>query len=402
MDERLHNFAHRCRYIAGTLVERFFASGQMKNAASLTYTTLFAVVPLMTVTYTALSMFPQAHEFAGIVERFVFEKFVPASGAQVLAQLQAFSDQARRLTLWGAGFLFVTAFLLLVNVEAVFNEIWGVAAPRRGVARFALYWAVLTFGPPALGAALALSSIVLSLPLLNDLGGLSLRAGMLSVLPWLISGTGFAFIFYAVPNCPVRVAHAVLGGLLTMLGLQGALMLFAFVMRESNFAVIYGTFAAVPLFLTWMYLCWSLVLAGALFVKLLSEPMWPRDHASVPALTVALQLLRELAVRHEQGLGLAHARVLSIVEPARDSVALLQKLQAKALIVRSDLGEWLLGRDLQRVSLWELNELVGGATVRSDDWSGVPPATAARLADAAKAARSHLDIALEEIVRSEQ
>ena len=401
MADRIAEFIHRGRYVARELLRRFFADGQMKNAAALTYTTLFAVVPLMTVTYTALSMFPQAHEFSTTIEIFVFEKFVPASGAEVLAQLQAFSDQARRLTFWGVGFLFVTAYLLLLNIEQAFNEIWGVAGQRRGVARFVLYWAVLTFGPPALGAAFALSSVVLSLPILNHLGW-SLRSGVLSVLPWIISGTGFTFIFYAVPNCPVRLRHAVVGGLLTMLAFHAALALFAFVMRESSIAVIYGTFAAVPLFLSWVYLCWSLVLAGALLVKIMSEPVRPSHLVGVPALVAALQLLRELAVGHQRGSGLAHETVLSIIAPARNGAALLHQLQEKALIVRSDRGEWLLGRDLQRISLWELSELVSGEPGWSGHWHGIAPDIADRLVNAVSAARSHLDVSLEEIVRQKQ
>ena len=397
-DQRLQELLRHGRYIVRELVRRFFASGQMKNAAALTYTTLFAVVPLMTVAYTALSMFPQAQEFSGVVERFVFEKFVPSSGAQLLAQLQAFSDQARSLTFLGVAFLFVTAYLLLVNVEEVFNQIWGVAEQRRGVARFALYWSVLTFGPPALGAAIAVSSLVLSVPLLNHLGGLPLRAGVLSILPWVISGTAFTFVFYAVPNCPVRLVHALAGGLLTMIALHSALALFAFVMRESSFEVIYGTFAAVPLFLSWMYLCWSLVLLGALFVKLLSEPLPGREAVRVPALVAALTLLRELAARHEQGLGLDHAAVLRIVAAAGDGTALLKQLQAKALVVRSDRGEWLLGRNLQRVSLWDLNELVGGTPAWSADGMDMSRPTAVRLAAATEAARTQLEVSLAEIV----
>ena len=399
---QMHDVLHRCRYIVRELVRRFFAGGQMKNAAALTYTTLFAVVPLMTVTYTALSMFPQAHDFSGIVERFVFDNFVPRSSVQVLAQLQGFSDQARRLTYWGAGFLFVTAYLLLVNVEAAFNQIWGVAGQRRGVARFLLYWAVLTFGPPALGAVFAVSSVLLSLPVLNQFGGLPLRAGMLSLLPWVISGAGFTFIFYAVPNCPVRLRHAVLGGLLTMAGLQTALTLFAVVMRASSIEVIYGTFAAVPLFLSWVYLCWALVLAGALVVKILSEPVRPSHLVGVPTMVAALQLLRELAQGHARGTGLAHATVLAIIAPARNGVALLRQLQDKALIVRSDRGEWLLGRDLQRLTLWDLNEMVSGEPGWSGHWAGVPPEIATRLAAAVGAARAQLNVTLEDVVRQQE
>ena len=89
------------------------------------------------------------------------------------------------------------------------------------------------------------------------------RAASVSVKPRLSSAAAFFVLFWAMPNCRVVVRHALIGALVTMIAFQGAIGLFREVVSNSSMQVIYGTFAAVPLFLSWLYLCWTLVLGGA-------------------------------------------------------------------------------------------------------------------------------------------
>src|SRR5262245_50356610 len=155
------------RWFYANIVEQFGAHGLLNNAAALTYTTLFAVVPLMTLSYSILSMFPDFSAFGQQIQTFVFENFVPSSSAIVQQKLSDFAQQARELTFAGFVLLFLTAFMTLVNIETAFNEIWQVAEPRRGLQRFVVYWAVMTFGPPLVVGGLFVSSYLISLPLLE-------------------------------------------------------------------------------------------------------------------------------------------------------------------------------------------------------------------------------------------
>src|SRR4249920_4143878 len=142
----LANVVVEFRWFVRQIVAQFGAHGLLDSAASLTYTTLFAVVPLMTVSYTILSMFPDFSMMGQQIQAFVFQNFVPASSAVIQERLEDFSRQARELTIAGFAFLLVTAFMMLVTMEKAFNEIWQVAEPRRGMQRFFVYWAVLTCG----------------------------------------------------------------------------------------------------------------------------------------------------------------------------------------------------------------------------------------------------------------
>src|SRR5690606_8067577 len=143
MPPRLQRLVHFCRY----LLRRFGEDNCPKNAAALTYTTLFAVVPVMTVTYAMLAAIPAFNQVGGQIEAFIFDNFVPSTGAALRNYLSEYSEQARQLTGVSFALLMVTAFLMLVNIEKSFNAIWRIRQPRRGQSRFLLHWAVLCLGP---------------------------------------------------------------------------------------------------------------------------------------------------------------------------------------------------------------------------------------------------------------
>lgn len=133
------------------LAHRFVTDKAPNSAAALTYTTLFAVVPMMTVMFSMLSLIPAFHGMGESIQTFIFRNFVPSAGEAVETYLKSFTTQARHLTWVGVVFLAVTAFTMLVTIEKAFNEIWRVRQPRRGVGRFLLYWAILSLGPLLLG-----------------------------------------------------------------------------------------------------------------------------------------------------------------------------------------------------------------------------------------------------------
>ncbi|MEJ2132925.1 MAG: YihY family inner membrane protein, partial [Gammaproteobacteria bacterium] len=180
------------RYI-GT---QFLAHGGLNTAAALTYTTLFAVVPVMTLGYSTLSILPV---FAGVgeqIQSFIFSNFLPSAGEALQHTLASFSDQARKLTVAGLALLLVTVYFMLVSVETVFNKIWRVREPRTGVSRFLLYWAVLSLGPPLIAPGFLVSSYLFSLPMLTEADTYGFREWFLRMVPWITSAV-------AIRNCPV-------------------------------------------------------------------------------------------------------------------------------------------------------------------------------------------------------
>ena len=142
------------------LVSRFNYHDGKKTASALTYTTLFAIVPLMTVIYAMFAVIPSFDGVGDQLQTTVFSQFLPSTGATVLEYLNEFSDQARNLTSVGLIFLFVTSVMMMITIEGAFNAIWQVPKGRKGLSSFLMYWAVLTLGPLMLGSGFLLSSFL--------------------------------------------------------------------------------------------------------------------------------------------------------------------------------------------------------------------------------------------------
>ena len=123
------------------------------EAASLSYTSLLSMVPLLAVVFGVASAFPVFQQWSELLQTFVFNNFVPDSGDQIQEYLVGFLDSVSGLTLPGTMFLILTALLLMVRIERAFNLIWRVPTARSIRNRVVMYWAVLTLGPLALGAA---------------------------------------------------------------------------------------------------------------------------------------------------------------------------------------------------------------------------------------------------------
>jgi len=209
MDDIRTHFLPWLRY----LWRRFGDDECTRSAAALTYMSLFALVPLMTVMYAVLSAIPASQGVGEQVQDFLFTNLIPSAGAEVETYLAEFSRQARNLTGFGIGILVVTAVLMLRNIESTFNTIWRTHKNRRPVASFLLYWAVLSLGPMFMGMALVISTYLVSVKVFFDeFDSIGIGGMLLTSAPVFLSAAAFSLIYAAVPNTRVPFRHALIGG----------------------------------------------------------------------------------------------------------------------------------------------------------------------------------------------
>ena len=104
------------------LFTRFNADRCSENSAALTYMSLFALVPLLTVVYTMASAVPAFQGLEVKVQAFMFENLMPDTNSEIRGYLDEFSQQAKNLTGPGIVFLVVTAVFMLRNIEKAFNQ----------------------------------------------------------------------------------------------------------------------------------------------------------------------------------------------------------------------------------------------------------------------------------------
>jgi len=253
----------RVRYF----LTRYSVDRCSENAAALTYMSLFALVPLLTVLYTMASAMPAFQGAEAQMQDFLFRHLVPESSSEIEQYLDTFSEQARNLTGPGIAFVLITAVLMLRNIETSFNVIWRARENRSPVASFLLYWAMLTLTPVTIGLALGMSAYFNAFAdTVERFDFIGAQALLAQIAPLLLSTAGFTLIYVAVPNCRVPFRHALAGGVVAALALGIAREVFTALVVRSSISAIYGAFAAVPLFVFWIFLSWNIVLMGGILV----------------------------------------------------------------------------------------------------------------------------------------
>ena len=379
---------------------QFRDDGCTMAAAALTFTTMIAVVPFFAVVYRFLSLLP---EFAGVgdtITSFVFETFLPGSSEAVLDRVREFSAKANELTLVGVGVVFVTTLLMLRRMEESFNRIWHVANTRTGMARFLSYWGIVSFGVPMIGVAVTAASYDFGLDYLAELRGSSIMEGVRGAVPPLATALTFTLLYYAVPSCRVRFDHALVGGVVTTALLTVAKEVFAWAVPWFQNEVVYGAFAALPLFVMGLYLVWVLILVGAICVRTLSLIPWEEEPDGVPAAVKCARVLELLHGAHLEGAALTDADILRAVPMTRmERARIFDVLHEGRWLRATGNRAWALGRGLESMTLWELFlQLPGGIAAEN---LGGDSTVEARFRAFLEDGAIHLNVSLADIATGE-
>ncbi|MCD9086073.1 YihY family inner membrane protein [Stenotrophomonas sp. SY1] len=359
--ERLRDRARNISF-ARFLWCRFLDDRLFQAAGSLAYTTVFALVPLAIVVFGVLSAFPMFDRWSEALSNFVFSNFVPSAARAAEGYLRQFSASAGQLTAAGFIALVVSLLITLNSVEQTFNRIWRVASARPQLTRFLVYWTVLTLGALMAAASLAVSAKVLSLPLFGTTEGRWLADLGLRLAPVVIEFASVVLIYRVVPHHTVKWHHAIPGALLAVLMLElvkwgMGLYLGSF----QSYQKLYGTVAFVPILLLWIYLGWVSVLLGASLASSIAAFRYQPAALRLPQgseLYGLLRLLGRFRQARQQGQGLDEEQILALEPMLTDSLLqqLLEQMECIKLLRRDEQGQWLLARDLNRITLHELYE----------------------------------------------
>lgn len=329
-------------------------------AASLTFTTLLALVPFFTITVIVVNAFPMFADMATRFNQFLTHIIVPAAGADSVSDyLYAFRDKASGLTAVGISFMIITSLMLIQTIEQAFNQIWQARDQRPLWIRILIYWALLTLGPVALGMSLSVigllsnpANMASQIPFYSTLFGIITNLALLTLLLFLL--------YKLVPFCFVQWQHALLGAVVTAVALDLLRRGFAiFVIYFGNYQKVYGAFAAIPIFLIWLNLLWLLLLTGAVFTS--SLRYWRQErfrylHQYQPFENV-LNLLYQLVQAQQYGEAVKSDQLqqqLSISDKHLDQILTL--LQQQHYIAYSSNG-WLLQTDPNKIILADLYKL---------------------------------------------
>lgn len=337
---------------------RFYEERALQAAGSLSYTTLLSLVPLFTVALAVSTAFPVFDRTLIVLQEFVFENFLPdARGIETIAeQIQSFTENAGRLTAIGIGFFAATAVMLMLTIDEALNRIFRVQRRRPLLQQILIYWAVITLGPVLIGGSLSMTSFAVG----ASLGVLRLDIiadAVLRVLPFIFTCAALTLLYAVVPYRYVDFRHALVSGILAGALFEIAKRAFAvYLTNFPTYALIYGAFATIPIFLVWLYVSWVVVLAGATLTAMLPSYRLAEGRR-VPGreLAEALAVLGALARAQEQGRVLTLRRISQQVRlvPHRCEMV-LESARGLGWTARTERDGWVLTRDADDVNLNEV------------------------------------------------
>jgi membrane protein len=328
------------------------------RAAALTFFSLFGLVPTLAIAFAMFKAFGGLEQAKGLLMPRLLSWMAVGSQDMVAARIDEALQNIHGGALGGVGtvLLFLSVVYLLAEMESAFDYVWRVEQGRGLFRRITVYWTIVTVTPTLVVGGVTLPAALRSMtPVDWAVRWVGEDAFLFRVLlPLVLVWLGFALLYLFVPNTRVAAkaafTGAIVGGSLWFLALYG----YAQYARSAlAWTSIYGSFAALPIFLLWVYLTWLIVLFGcevAFAVQHVSAGA-PEQQVDDPSpLARELLALRVLAIVSRRFVhGEPAALSLDVAEELHVSPALVVAtvglLETVGLVAASEEGALLPARD---------------------------------------------------------
>lgn len=346
-DGQIQSLPARIIRVGHLLFKGYIEDDLTIHASSLTFVTLTSLVPILAVAFALMKGFGMGSDQLDNLLHAEWVQEMPESFQTFWNQILDIVNITNFFALgWiGLAFFVLTAVLVLANVEKSFNRVWGVAKDRSLPRQIANYTSVLVLVPLLLGVAGGLRAQVAFNQTFFQVDLTAWAQNLISLfILWLALGV----LFVLVPNTTVRLRPAMASSLLTTVVFLGWMKVFTVMqVGVARYNFIYGAFAAVPVFMFWMYVTWVILLLGAeLAFALQNSDTFQLESAADSASTrmrilVALMILRQAGMVMVKGTG-----VFSVAVFARKNRAPIRLINSViAVLTRQGYLAQVAGRD---------------------------------------------------------
>jgi membrane protein len=301
--------AARLVRVAQLVIKGFREDDLPVHSAALTFITLIALVPLLAIVFSIMKGLGAAQDAMMRLNAMIAS--MPEQFQQFVQQILDIAGRTNFTALgWlGVVFLFVTVVQMLVSIENSFNRVWGVKSARSWLRRFTNYTSITVVVPVLIVAAFTIGATLQNEAIKHGLSQTSaVYSTALRVAPLLSVWVAFFFLIVFMPNTRVRRRPAAASALIAALlwiGWQG--LYITMQKNVANYNAIYGTFAAVPIFLLWLSVSWMIVLLGSeIAFALQNHGTFHMERSAAQAsvrarITLGLSVLLDAARRFERG-----------------------------------------------------------------------------------------------------
>ena len=262
---RVPTFLLKSSHLLSLAATDFFRNRCILWAAALTYTTVFALVPMLAVTFSLFHAFGALKGLEGKLRSFILQVLVPGAQEKLIGTINTLIERLNAGAIGAVGtvLVFLAAVFLLAQLELILNEIWGLKRHRPFFYRLAIYWTAITFGPPLMALSIGIPATLRSYRAVEWLGHY-ISVDLFRLLPYVFVWSIFTGIYLFMPNTRVRFSAAALGAVVggTLWQIAGL----GFTLYTSTvlvYSALYGSLGVIPLFFLWLFISWSIFLFGA-------------------------------------------------------------------------------------------------------------------------------------------
>lgn len=259
---------------------RFYWDDCFSRAAALSYTTLFALVPIFALGVSIMGGFGMNQESRRLLLKTILDQVLPRLSnanagtfeSQILEHvdlftqnvLQTFTTNVQALNYLSIGALIFTCVALVNTIESALNAIWRVSSELTLQAKITNFWTIVSIGPFLIALSIYWSSQLRELAGAAPFFDSEIFPATHVLLPAFVSWAAVSLLFYKLPAARVGFRDAALGALVSAFFFEALKIAFAhYVNISRTYSTFYGAIATIPLFLFWLYLTWVVVLLGA-------------------------------------------------------------------------------------------------------------------------------------------
>lgn len=242
-----------------TLIFGFVDKELTLFAASLSFYTIFTIIPLLMIVMTLITSLPNFSEHYETIKSFIFSNLMPVNSELIMGYIDGFLKNSVKMGVIGFASVIIASMLFFQNFEYIANRIFH-AQKRTVWESLTTYWTLITLTPIALGVSFYLSG---KLALIVDESILSGWINIIKIFPYLIIWALFFLIYQIAANIKIEPKASLIASFITSTIFSIAKSSFIYyVIYNKTYATMYGSFAMVIFLFFWIYVSWIIFIYG--------------------------------------------------------------------------------------------------------------------------------------------
>ncbi len=241
------------------LISMFFEDGCTIWASTNSMVTLFAIVPLIAISFPIVSSFQIFADTKAKVVEFIIKYIAPAASSVIIEYINKFVENSSGINIYGMFSFIMISMSLMISIEHSFNAVWKVKKSRTITSKLTVYWTAITITPILIGFSFYISNFFPHLRASSFAQYLYYLWG--KIFPVLLVWLAFFVLYKLMPNKEVKSSSAIIGSFFAALFWEIGKRIFSFFIGHfANYEQIYGPASTAILMLLWIYVSWLIIL----------------------------------------------------------------------------------------------------------------------------------------------